>query len=182
MIKNTPIGLLDPTGPNKPFELPRQHERINALVYQTVFIDDVARDLNLVKRELDNIWNTVQLEITNMRQTSSNIIDSFKVVLSAIKLAMHQLNNQKVFIKKEQEKVIVVEAKIIQALQFTLDKLTGHVAKIVNLSTAFSEIAKEFKQKNEVMDVVAANIQEILETVTSLDNAKNEEEARENMK
>lgn len=70
-------------------------------------------------------------EFTGLRRVMQNVTEAFMLLLNAIYEGPYQFQeHQAGVLRKEQEKIGVVEAKFIAALEYTSDKLSSPDQKI----------------------------------------------------
>ncbi|KAL6498977.1 hypothetical protein OROGR_028155 [Orobanche gracilis] len=139
----------------------------------SIFLDDAVRAINRAAKELYDLQFIATDELTGIKRAIQEVEEIFTIMPPAFARLLSQLQlQQEKLIQKEEAKTRIAEAKTVAALQETNSRLNAH-------DVQFERVHQHI---NEVEDRIMKALEDIGTKVTSLDEAKKGEEAREKAK
>ncbi|KAL6494236.1 hypothetical protein OROGR_031036 [Orobanche gracilis] len=139
----------------------------------SIFLDDAVRALNRAAKELYDLQFIATDELTGVKRAIQEVEEIFTLMPPAFAQLLSELQKQQEnLIQQEAAKTRISEAKTVAALQETKSRLNDHDAQ-------FERVHRHI---NEVEERILKALEDIGSKVTSLDEAKKGEDAREKAK
>ncbi|KAL6518354.1 hypothetical protein OROGR_018856 [Orobanche gracilis] len=139
----------------------------------SIFLDDAVRALNRAARELYDLQFIATDEITGVKRAIQEVKEIFTLLPPALAQLVSELQTQQEkLIQQEAAKTRISESKTVAALQETKSRLDAH-------DVQFERVHQHI---NAVEDRILKALEDIGTKVTSLDEAKKGEEAKEKAK